>query len=198
VPHIVLVDEPDEEGNHDCILSDGFDGALQATRHLLELGHRRIAFLLGDAVPTFRERYHGYICAFHDAGLAPDPRLTMEGEITPNCRLVDILRGPDRATGLIVANDWHALAAMKICNEMGLSIPGDVSIIGFDDIEFSSHAVPPLSTVRVDKEYMGRLAVRRIQFRLAEDRLNPEPAILIKTAAQLVLRESCGPPPSHG
>lgn len=201
VPQIVLVDHRDPTRRHDCIVSDGLGGAMAATKHLFELGHRRIAFLRDDvSAASFQDRLRGFACAHFEASRAVDPQLVATvplDEIT--AALQGLLALPERPTALVAANDTLALAVMQACRTLGLSIPDDLSLIGFDDIEFSAQTWPPLTTVRVEKEDMGRLAVTRLQERLRAPRNSsnnsPEalPPVTVEVPVSLVVRQSCRP-----
>ena len=198
VPQIVLVDHRDPTRRHDCIVSDGLGGAMAATKYLFELGHRRIAFLRDDvSAASFQDRLRGFVCAHFEAGRAVDPQLavTMQSAATILSLLPDLLALPDPPTALLAANDTLALAVMQACRTLGLSIPDDLSLIGFDDIEFSAQTWPPLTTVRVEKEEMGRLAVARLQERLRATNNSPEalPPVTMEVPVSLVVRQSCRP-----
>ena len=197
VPQIVLVDHRDPIRRHDCIVSDGLGGAMAATKYLFELGHQRIAFLRDDAATvSFQDRLRGFVCAHFEAGLSVDPCLVVTAapdETT--AALQELLALPERPTALLAANDTQALAVMQVCRTLGLSIPDDLSLIGFDDIEFSAQTWPPLTTVRVEKEEMGRLAVARLQERLRAPNNSPEalPPVTLEVPVSLVVRQSCRP-----
>ena len=198
VPQIVLVDHRDPTRRHDCIVSDGLGGAMDATRYLFELGHTKIAFLRDDAsAASFQDRLRGFVCAHFEAGRAVDPRFVVTASLEDDvpCALHDLLASPDRPTALLAANDTQALAVMQACRTLGLSIPNDLSLIGFDDIEFSAHTWPPLTTVRVPKEEIGRLAVTRLQERLRAENAFPEamPPVTLEVPVSLVVRQSCRP-----
>lgn len=196
VPQIVLVDNRDATGKHDCVVSDGLGGIMEATRYLFELGHQRIAFLLDDLqVVTFQDRLRGFVCAHFERGLNVSPNQVISsapGEDTRLC-IREFLLSPDRPTALIAANDMLALSVTQVCRELGVRIPEDLSLVGFDDIEFSAQFWPPLTTVRVNKDLMGRLAVNRLQMRLqAEDNsLEAIPPITLEVPVSLVERHSC-------
>ena len=200
LPQSVLIDNLDETNRHDSILSDGFNGAFQATQYLMQLGHRRIGFLMNEpTAPSFQERRRGWLCALWEAGLAPSQNSLISVErfdsIAP--QIEALLGSPDRPTAILAANDANALVLMKVCRTMGLRIPEDVSIIGYDDMPFSSHAYPPLTTVRVDKELMGRLAVQQLYARIRESQapnIQPTSPVHITVPVSLVERESCCPP----
>ncbi len=196
VPQIVLVDNHDETGRHDCILSDGIGGAAAATNYLFELGHRRIGFAMSESqTATFQDRLTGYLAAHFRAGIAVDPALivTTESEMELWEQMRVLLASPDRPSALVAANDPHAYRLMQICRDSGLQIPDDISIVGFDDDKFSTLSYPPLTTLRVDTAYMGRLAVQRLQARLLESRgtTEPEPPVNLQVSVTLIVRDSC-------
>jgi LacI family transcriptional regulator len=138
-------------------------GANQAVKHLLGLGHRRIGAITG---PTgwlaTEERRGGYHAALASAGIMPDPALEIatdfqiEGGIEAAGQLLD---APDRPTAIFGFNDNVAIGAMHAARARGLRIPEDVSIVGFDDIEWAEHVTPALTTVRQPLAEMGRMAV---------------------------------------
>jgi len=197
LPSTVLVDNKLPGISLDSVMSDGFGGMLEATRYLLDLGHRKIGFVLNEpSAPSFQDRLRGYICAHYDAGLTPNPKWILMARRNQDVEmlLTGMLRDDDRPTAIVAANDMNAFTVMKACRDTGLSIPGDISLIGFDDMPFSIHAYPPLTTVAVDKQYMGRLAVRQLQRRIeeagsAEGRIDPP--IEITVLVSLVKRGTC-------
>lgn len=199
VSQIVLVDLRDPTHHHDCIVSDGLGGALAAIQYLFRLGHRRIAFVRDDpAAASFQDRLRGFVCAHFEAGIPLDPTLLLdlahEDEIP--AAVTALLTQPDRPTAIFAANDRQALAVMQVCRTLGLSVPDDLSLIGFDDIKFSAHTWPPLTTVQIPKEQMGRLAVARLQERLRVVASPAEtlPPMIIEVPVSLVVRQSCCPP----
>jgi DNA-binding LacI/PurR family transcriptional regulator len=195
VPQIVLVDHRDPTGRHDCILTNGLAGGLDATEHLLRLGHRRIVFLQDNAhTPTFQDRLRGFVCAHFEAGFAVDQRLVITAVAADFPRVLQVLwQLPERPTAIFAANDWHAFAVMQACHTLGLRIPEDLSLVGFDDIEFSAQAWPPLTTVRVEKELLGRLGVSRLQERLRtrNNSLEAMSPVTIEAPVSLIQRQSC-------
>jgi LacI family repressor for deo operon, udp, cdd, tsx, nupC, and nupG len=200
IPQIVLVDNQDPTGRFESVVSDGFGGTYTATHHLMALGHERIGFFPAEAdVASFQDRLHGYLCAHHDTGRTPDLDLVVRGRALSADderaeALAALLASPRRPTALVTANDHYALLAYGVCRHAGIRIPDDVSIVGFDDIVFSRHAEPPLTTVRVEKEFMGRLAVRLLHARLqsgSPQATEAEPAICHHTPVALIQRQSC-------
>jgi len=206
VSRMILVDNPDPINAHDCILSDGFEGGVAATQHLLDLGHSRIAFFAPEeGVATFRDRQRGYIVALVEAGLPVDPRLvwayaggtSAQKEATLAERLGALTVG-DRPTALVAANDQHAFLAIHACQSLGLRVPEQISVVGFDDAPQNMMFARTLTTVRVDKEAMGRLAVRRLLARIEEvrDEAVPVPPCRYVIPVSLIVRESTCPPPA--
>lgn len=202
VPHIVLVDNHDDRGLFECVLSDGFGGGLAATKYLLDLGHRHILFFQPrEGVATFRDRKRGYWSALLEAGIVPDLNLVIEPHTREEewgdalkARLLNCMTGKNRPTALLAANDDSALFAQRICREKGIRVPDDFSLIGFDDMPFAAHADPLLTTVRVDKEAMGRLAVRRLHARIQAAGDNKGLSLLTvqhTVPVSLIVRESC-------
>ncbi|MBC7806220.1 MAG: LacI family DNA-binding transcriptional regulator [Akkermansiaceae bacterium] len=200
---MVLVDHHHADCPFESIISDSFGGAYAATRHLIELGHRKIGFFLGGLpMGTFQYRENGYLSALFAEDIAPNPEWVI-GESENVTQLISELRAvltaTDRPTAIVAANDHNALMVLRLCAEIGLRVPQDLSVIGFDDIEFASHAAPPLTTVRVNKEFMGRYAVRRLWERIGRRantarREEDAPPICHVLPVTLVVRQSCCPP----
>lgn len=145
---------------------DNVAGGYQATAHLLAMGRQRIAYLSGSlAHYSIRLRERGYRQALFDAGMLADPALEavpppgLDAEAGAEAAMRQLLALPDPPDAVFAYNDSAALVALRVCQEAGLSVPGDIAIIGFDDIVAASYAAPPLSTVRVDKEALGRTGV---------------------------------------
>ncbi|MGH8780694.1 LacI family DNA-binding transcriptional regulator [Paraburkholderia sp.] len=146
---------------------DNATGAALAMQHLFALKRKRIAFIGGSLAHfSIAERALGYRRAFFEAGLLFDPSLevTIDAGLDPDTgaaramhRLLDA-PGP-HPDGLFAYNDAAALAALRVCLARGLRVPEDIAIVGFDDIPAAAHATPPLSTIAVDKEALGRLGV---------------------------------------
>ena len=165
----------------DAVLSDGFTGARTAVAHLVEHGHRDIAFIGGpfrvcppplqhraNTVWSVEQRALGYCSALREAGIEPDPRLYEGDDLTTTggyaaCRR--LLAARRRFTAIFCANDGSAIGAMRALHEARLAVPRDVSLVGFDDIEVAAHLIPPLTTVRVDKMAIGACGVQRLAAR---------------------------------
>ncbi|MES2461898.1 MAG: LacI family DNA-binding transcriptional regulator [Armatimonadota bacterium] len=197
VPNIVLVDNRDETGVYESVISDGFGGAYVATRHLIDLGHSRIGFFLSEpGVTTFQDRQRGYLSALFEAGIVPEQDLVLRGGATDdarNAQLCHYLSAANRPTALVTANDDAALQTLRVCRTLNLTVPEDLSLIGFDDVDSSSHTSPPLTTLRVTKEQMGRLAVRRLHARLNRESASSliEQPVRHEIPVTFVPRDSC-------
>lgn len=158
-PHSGRVDIPSVE-------SDSLTGGFEATAHLIELGHRRIGFLAGR--PELRSsemREAGYRRALRQAGIRFDPALVAVGMYDPDTvRVVGraLLQQPDRPTAVFAANDRTALGLIEVAADLGLDVPGDLSVIGFDDIPEAFLTARPLSTVRQPIQRLGAEAARML------------------------------------
>src|SRR5207253_2649323 len=170
-------------------------GADQAMRHLLALGHRRIAIITGPHgwVAT-EDRRRGYHAALAAAGILPDPELEVEsnfeidgGEQAANL-LLDL---PEPPTAIFAFNDNHAIGTLRAARARGLRVPDDLSIVGFDDVEHATIVSPTLTTVRQPLAEMGRTAVNMLQRLLDRQRFE---TLHIELATRLVVRESTAPP----
>jgi DNA-binding LacI/PurR family transcriptional regulator len=171
----------------------GFDwqaGAYAATRHLVDLGHRRIGYvggIPGRSSSTLRER--GYLNALQDAGLPYDPGLVREGDFfTESGRIQarELLLLPERPSALFLANDLMALGAYQAAAELDLRIPEDLSIVGVDNVFFTPYLSPPLTTVTVPTQEAGRTGIRML---LEPDATGaPIPRVILRTG--LVVRQS--------
>jgi len=170
---------------------DNMRGGYLATQHLLRSGRKRIAMLSGSlAHYSIQQRNRGFRQALFDARVLADPDLEVivpntgegdEGVIDAMRTLLGLSKRPD---ALFCYNDSTALAAMKFCLNEGLRIPYELAIVGFDDIAAAAAAIPPLSTVRVDKEALGRAGIESL---LNNSSDNPSP---ITVPVEMIVRES--------
>jgi LacI family transcriptional regulator len=176
--------------------SDGYGGAIAATSHLVSLGHTRIALMGGrEDLDSAREREKGFRAAMAAAGIVVDESLVTDSRYDPDVATevaTSLLSRDDRPTAIFAANDITALSAMAVATSMGLSVPGDLSVIGFDDIPEASLSHPRLTTVRQPLQAMGAAAMTMLLDMLAG--VEREPHIRMDT--ELIVRDSCGPAPS--
>ena len=171
---------------------DNFEGARLATRHLVDLGHRRVAFITGDAKhPDAIERLRGYRSALQESGIAYDADLVEPGLFHEESGMRAMERLLDRRvpfTALFAANDQMAIGACLTLHRRGLQVPADLSVIGFDDLAMSRYCVPPLSTVQHPTYELGQLAAQAMLSLLRRE----APALAVP-APKVVARESTGP-----
>lgn len=150
-----------------CVNPDNYHGGFVATRHLLEQGRKRIA-LLGHSQRHYSicQRTEGYQQALFDAGisLSADYRVEVPPVKEIEQALVEgmekLLALPQPPDAIFAYNDMAALVAMRVCARKGIKVPGEMAIVGFDDIEAAAWAYPPLTTVAIDKRELGRDAFR--------------------------------------
>lgn len=179
-----------------CIVFDEHNGGYLATRHLLGLGHRRIGciVLAGDST-TSVSRVAGYRTALAEAGILLEEDCIVESEYgyaAGELAAEHLLKLPSRPTAVVAHNDLIAIGAMKAFGQAGLKIPGDISVIGFDDIAAASYAQPPLTTIASPKGRMGRAAIETLLDLLkAGEGVLPE---MTKLPVDLVVRSSTGRP----
>jgi LacI family transcriptional regulator len=172
-------------------------GARAAVQHLLALGHRRIAAITGPPQwMATTERLQGYKGALAAAGVMPDPALVVESnfEITSGESAARRLLAPrERPTAIFAFNDNAAVGALRVARELGLRVPEDLSVVGFDDSEQAAIVTPSLTTVRQPLAEMGRMAVSLLLRLLENQRVE---ALNVELATRLVVRESTAPPAS--
>ncbi|KPF87404.1 hypothetical protein IP70_04390 [alpha proteobacterium AAP38] len=170
--------------------SDNVRGGHRAALHLARLGRKRIAFLGETLTIELSQRHQGYVNALQEVGLAPDPSLHRRCRLVPDAAVeaVDDLLDQGVAFDAIVAvSDLVAIGAVRALNRRGLSVPHDVAIVGYDDIEIAAHAHPALTTIRQDTAKAGRLLVAKLLRLLAGDQAMSE-----RLSTDLIVRESCG------
>jgi LacI family transcriptional regulator len=190
---IVLVDYEMRRANHSAVLIDNWRGATLAVEHLLSLGHKRIAFIGGDIRhPSLTDRYEAYQNTLHQAGVFLEEAYEITDEEETSVRggtsaAERLFAAGAKPTAIFAANDAMAIGCMRYLKSRGIRIPQDVAIVGFDDIEMSSHIEPHLTTVRVLKEEMGKIAVQRVV-----DSINAKTKIVVTThvPVELIVRES--------
>ena len=193
---LVAVDPHTGPSNLPSVHSDNLAGAITATRHLLELGHRRIGFLAGRPdLESARQREQGYCRALSDAGLPVDTNLIRVGDYDlemsqePARQLLTL---DDRPTAIFAANDLSAMQTMHVARTLGLAIPRDVSVVGFDNIPESALIEPPLTTIDQSIQEMGRRAVELL-IAVVEGETGLAQQVTLPT--RLVVRQSTGVPP---
>jgi LacI family transcriptional regulator len=194
---LVLVDPLDEPRTSVYnIGATNWAGGVEATRHLLELGHRRIAYVGGP--PTIAcniARQHGYMAALHQADVAFDPSLVQHGSFTFEHGLdaaMQFLSRRQRPTAIFAGSDLAALGVLEAARRLRISVPDQLSFVGFDNTGVAASSAPPLTTVHQPILQIGEAAVRTL-FRLASGDAAPK---RIELATHLVVRESTAPVPT--
>ncbi len=165
VPLVVACEEIPDSPFH-TVKTDNAYAAERATRHLIELGHRRIAHLRGPAGNVLTgERQQGFAAALGQAGLPLRPEWLLEGGFAMEdgrAAAAAFLALPERPTAVFTANDESAIGFLTALRGAGVECPRDVSVVGFDDIALAQHYVPPLTTMRQPCAAVGRLAAQAL------------------------------------
>jgi DNA-binding LacI/PurR family transcriptional regulator len=196
---LVVVD-PTGEPLHDTpsIGATNWNGGLTATRHLLGLGHQRIAVIGGpEDILCSRARMDGYRAAMDAAGARIDPSLLSHGPFHVDegvARARRLLRLPDRPSAIIAGDDLQALGVYQAAREARLHIPEDISVIGFDDLPIARWVSPPLTTIRQPLFEMAETAAEMV-LDLARGIAPTQPRL--ELATELVVRESTAAPPAR-
>ncbi|MEO6889817.1 MAG: LacI family DNA-binding transcriptional regulator [Ktedonobacteraceae bacterium] len=216
---LVMIDDQAEPAALPWIGVDNRAGAYEATRHLLDLGHRRIAHILGPQhYYCAVERYQGYCQAMQDAGISVDPTLLLQGafEAASGRQCATVLFSRDRhewPTAIFVANDQMAYGVLEVAELQGIHVPEEIAVVGFDDNSLSAHIRPALTTIRQPFSEMGRKALevlitmmkqnhslekrlpKQSTWQKAEHAFVPVQAgtsLRIQLPTHLVVRASCG------
>jgi LacI family transcriptional regulator len=173
---------------------DNFEGSRLATHHLLQLGHRRIAFITGDTRhPEARDRQRGYRAALEAAGVAFDAALVMPGDYTEGSGRMAVERLLDSRqpfTAIFAANDQMAFGAALALHRRALRVPGDVSLVGFDDLAGAVYSIPPLSTVHQPVYEVGQSAASAMLQLLAGQMPSatlPAPRFIVRESTQALV-----------
>jgi DNA-binding LacI/PurR family transcriptional regulator len=189
---IVLIDRYLRSAATDYVMADHFGGAIRGTHYLFEQGHRRVGFIswLSPAV-SMEHRYLGYKQALAERDVPLDERLICYVEGYPvfdYSQLAAYLSGPERPTAVFSANDQIAIALYRAAASVGLSIPGDLAVLGFDNLDVSPHLDPPLTTLAQPFTQIGQVAAELLLRRLQGEQGHCQQITL---PAQLIIRESC-------
>jgi DNA-binding LacI/PurR family transcriptional regulator len=189
---LVLIDKTLAYYNISSVISDNTKGAYDAAKYLTSLGHKDIAFI--EASPkkeVTQERLKGLKQALDEAHLKLKSEWVVESDLHVHGgyeAMIKILKAPKKPTAVFAINDETAIGAMRAIAEKGLNVPNDISVIGFDDIEWASYATPPLTTVKIYKKEMGSNAIKKL-IEQVEGRANLSVKSTMPT--ELIIRESC-------
>ncbi len=196
IPFVIIDPAGDPEPDVPSVGSANWAGGVAATRHLVDLGHRRIAIVTGpEDVLCSLARLDGYRSALNMAGLEADPGLVRFGDFHVDggyARALELLRLPDRPTAIFAGSDLQAFGVLEAARVCGLRVPEDLSVVGYDDVMPARWSSPALTTVHQPLRQMGEEAVQML-LRLRAG----EPAVTrLELATSLVVRNSTAPPPA--
>jgi DNA-binding LacI/PurR family transcriptional regulator len=195
IPFVIV--DPTGEPMHDTpsVGATNWNGGLTATRHLIELGHRRIAAVGGPSdILCSRARVDGFRAAMDAAGAVVDPSLISHGRFSVEEGIErgrDLLHRSNPPTAIVTGNDLQALGVYQAARELRIDIPEQLSIVGFDDLPVARWVGPPLTTVRQPLVEMAEAAAEMVVALAAGE--TPTPS-RIELATQLIVRESTAPP----
>lgn len=191
---MVVMDWGVNGNGRDRILDHSFDGGYLATRHLIENGHQKIAVITGDLEKeTVRTRLDGFKKALSDANLNVPDEWILKGDFEPEggyeCMNNLLKSGKELPTAVFCFNDVMALGAISAITEKGLSVPQDISVIGYDNVHSSRFYAPPLTTVHQSKSRLGSAALELLLERIENNEKAKEPRVL-EFFPELVKRSS--------
>ena len=196
---IVLLFHRDPGEEYSWVDLDNLEGARKATEHLINLGHNRIGYIGGELElsSNARDRYEGYRTALKAGGLIENGDWVKHGVFSADFgkeAARDLLAMPEniRPTALVCASDMIAFGAMQKAGEMGIRIPGNLSVVGFDNYDQAALHTPPLTTIHQPFYEMGRIAVEMLDS-IVQDPQKARQHILIEP--ELMVRRSTAPPP---
>ncbi|MFI6359381.1 LacI family DNA-binding transcriptional regulator [Streptomyces sp. NPDC050743] len=194
IPFVIVDPAGDPDPDVPSVGSANWAGGLAATRHLTDQGHRRVAIITGpEDLMCSLARLDGYRSAMAMAGLEADPSLIRFGDFHVQGgfeHALDLLRHRDRPTAIFAGSDLQALGVLEAARVLGLSVPGQLSVVGYDDVPPAQWSSPPLTTVQQPLQRMAEEAARML--------LQPpdakKSASRIELATHLVVRQSTAPP----
>jgi LacI family transcriptional regulator len=186
---LVLVDNTVPGQPYDSVMADDFGGGFLATQHLLGLGHRDIAMVVGTmAAPSLAERYRGYHSACRKAGVQPGDPIEVVWERPAIAAMLDqVWAQTPQPTAFFCAQDAYAAFLMELLRDGGRSVPDDISVVGFDDLAPMRLVRPALTTIHNHPRTLGRIGVQRLMARINGDQ-QPSQGIMVGT--NLVIRDS--------
>lgn len=195
IPFVVVDHRGELASDVPSVGATNWFGGSTAVEYLVSLGHRRVAMISGPAtLRCSRDRIAGYRAALEDAGISVDPRLIRPGSFTQSsgyeqtCALLDLADPP---TAIFAGNDAQAMGVYSALHAYGLSIPTDMSVVGFDDVSIATFVTPALTTVRQPLAEMGRMAMRMLLRLISKEPLD---SMRVELTTNLIVRNSCAPP----
>ena len=198
---VVLIVRQIERFEADQVFADSIEGAYEATRYLIQLGHRRVGLLTGvREIQTFKERLFGHQKALLDHGIPFDPELVLDAysHVEEGCEATKHLLDSTDATAVFATNYPMTLGALKAIGDLGLACPEEVSLIGFDDLDCAVVVRPHLTVVDQKPYEIGHMAAAMLFERVhSRGRKQPDPRT-VKISPQLVVRDSAAEPARRG
>lgn len=195
---IVVIDPLGDGASVPSVVARNRAGALAVMEYLIGLGHRRIGFIGGRAdTLSANRRFEGYKDGLAAAGIAYDPALVQGGDYSRERgqeAARELLRLADRPTAIFAANDSAAMGVLDVAQELGLRVPQDVSVVGFDNVPEAAQITPRLTTVDQSIQEMGTLATKLIIGILRGESPQATP---VKVQTRLIIRDSCQAPQSR-
>jgi len=201
---LVIIDPNNAIPDYPAIIATNREGALAAMNHLTGLGHRRIGYIAGEMkLVSANQRLQGYKDGLTAAGISLDEDLIEIGDYTTETALIcarKLLSLRDRPTAIFAANDMSAMGVYQACKEFGLQIPGDMSVVGFDNLREAAYLNPPLTTIDQFLEKMGIVATEMLVKLVTGESFSMSPTEetnLYTIPTQLVIRDSCAAVPLY-
>ncbi|MEU1588225.1 LacI family DNA-binding transcriptional regulator [Micromonospora sp. NPDC005710] len=195
IPFVVVDTDSATSASVPTVGSNNWNGGLLAARHLLELGHRRIAIVSGPPdVLCSRARAAGFQSAHDEAGIAVDRELIRYGSFSASAghaHGLQLLQRPERPTAIFAGSDIQAMGVLRAARQCGLRVPEDLSVIGYDNLPVSAWTDPALTTINQPLRDMAGIATQML---LDLTRGNPPATSRIDLVTELVVRESTAPP----
>lgn len=189
---VILVDRDFPNLNVDAVISDNYLGGHLATQYLVQLKHKRIACITGPSnINSSAKRVTGYQAALTESGIKLDQNLIVRGDFHPESgRLaaLNLLKLPNRPTAIFACNDLMAVGVLRAAAELGLRVPEDLAVIGYDDIELASYTNPPLTTIKQPKLEIGRTVMEILVNRIKNKQST---RFFSSLPVSLVVRGSC-------
>jgi LacI family transcriptional regulator len=193
---VVFVDRELKGASFDSILVDNVDGGRQAARHLLDLGHRRIAMISGPLNTTpGRGRYEGFVAELEDHGVELDEEYCMVADFREKGgydAMLHLLALKERPTAVFAANNFMTIGALRALHSMRVQVPGEMSIVGFDDLDLAAVLRPPLTIIDRPMAQQGVLAARLLLTRLIDHSTEESQRVVLPV--RIIERGSTAPP----
>lgn len=198
IPFVIVDPAGDPEPDVPSVGSANWAGGLAATRHLVELGHRRIAVITGpEDMLCSLARLDGFRSALGMAGITPDPELVRFGDFhvaSARAHALDLLGARDRPTAIFAGSDLQAMGVLEAARVLGLQVPGDLSVVGYDDIPLAQWSSPALTTVNQPLVQMAEEAAQMLLRLRRSEREGAQPDTRIEFGTRLVVRDSTAAP----